>query len=246
MTRTVLLGIAAVVAGCSGTEPRRLSLVDNPRILAITASPAVIGPGETAVLDALVVDRLGPVVDARVSWRACAPWRIVLDPAEQCGPGDSLPLPNAALPAPPGADQVLEIPIIAEADTGDGPPLVAVKRVRFEPEAEQPPLQLSVSALRLDGTEPAMITPGREYTVDVELRASMSPDAEPIDVDINLYATAGEFEDGSLEVEVDAAGMVEPVQTRWLAPADAVDVTFWVVATGPSHVTTWFELEVRR
>ncbi len=235
------IALAVILCACTDSDGRRLSLVDNPRILAIAATPSVIGPGETSVLDALVVDSSGPIADAEVTWRACIPWSVVLDPDVQCGPDVSTPLPQGELQAPAQLEDTLEVPLVAEVTTAAGR-LVAVKRVRLMPEMTALPPELSIEAFHLDGATPDVIEPGREYEVALDLTGVFPDQTEPVDVRVNLYATSGEFADEAITVTFDPTMPADAETTTWRAADDAAPVTFWAIATGPDNVTAWLQI----
>lgn len=92
------IAAAALVAGCDELPFTPASLVDKPRIVAVAADPPVIDFEGASTLTALVLDPSGRdssvdparALDMEVRWRACDPWKLVLEPDRDCGPDDSL------------------------------------------------------------------------------------------------------------------------------------------------------------
>lgn len=226
------------IVGCSDTEDRRLSLVDNPRILAIASTPAVVGAGETARLEALVVDGNGRVADARIEWRACAPWTPVVDPDAQCGPDASLPLMDGEFAAPQVVEEPLRVPIVAEVVV-DGARVVAVKQLWVMPEAPDTVTGLVLSGFHLDGDLAPSIEPGRDYQAGFDVSATLTEEAT---IRLNLYANGGEFDDETIDVDLAPTDDSMPVTTRWTAPEQVEGIRFWLVATGPDNTISWLEV----
>jgi hypothetical protein len=237
--RTLILLLAALsVFACSDTEDRRLSLVDNPRILAVASTPSIVGPGETAQLEALVVDGNGRVSNAIVEWRACAPWTRVVDPDMQCGPDASLPLVDGAFVAPAEIESTVQVPVVAEVEI-DGIRVVAVKQLRIVSEVPETVPSLGLTGFHLDGDLAPTIQPSREYQAGLDVSATL---AEEATIRLNLYANGGEFDDETIEVDVAPTGERVPVTTGWTAPEEVDGVRFWIVATGPDNTISWLEV----
>jgi len=65
---------------CTTSIDVDLSLVDDPRILAIAATPAEAQPGEEVELTALYVDAAGPREGSELSWSLCTARRALAEP----------------------------------------------------------------------------------------------------------------------------------------------------------------------
>jgi len=95
MRTLALLTLMIVAPGCAEDGPSASTLIDAPRILAISAEPPVIGLDGSAEVRTLVVDADGAAVDAAaagLSVRACSPWIALQDPDRDCGPDASVAL----------------------------------------------------------------------------------------------------------------------------------------------------------
>ncbi|WP_428261805.1 hypothetical protein [Haliangium sp.] len=102
-TLVVALAAAVLAAGCDFEEFTPASRIDKPRIIAVSASPPVIGLDGESELTALVVDADGrdstvatehaiDPADLDVRWRACNPWAPVFEPDRDCPTQEALAL----------------------------------------------------------------------------------------------------------------------------------------------------------
>ncbi|MCG8424749.1 MAG: hypothetical protein MJE77_43215 [Proteobacteria bacterium] len=110
-----VLAVIGAGAACDDDSDSPSSLINEPRILAIRADPPVVSLAGSATLTALVADtRI--VADAQsgdgtarggdggeagwsVDFRACNPWRPMVDPARDCRPEDALKLASTGTSA---------------------------------------------------------------------------------------------------------------------------------------------------
>jgi len=203
MRAAVLVALHAVAA-CDDAGIDPITRITAPRVLAITTEPSALALDGELALTVLTVDPAGPRrgLDV-VRMRACAPWKLIADPARDCAGDDALPLASdaaagrvvtsaaelaAAFPAPPGvpappdpwraalaAGLTLQVPIIAEV-TVDGQTLVA----RRDVDVVEPTVQRHnprVAEIRFDGIPTRTLRAGQRYalTATVE-RASLDPD----------------------------------------------------------------------
>lgn len=76
--------LAASVLACTPELAQDLSLVDEPRVLAVEATPAEAPPGAAVQLRALYVDGEGSLADASLAWAWCTARR----PLAELGPLD--------------------------------------------------------------------------------------------------------------------------------------------------------------
>ncbi|MFV8755894.1 hypothetical protein ACNOYE_35535 [Nannocystaceae bacterium ST9] len=74
--------IASACLACAPEFEVDLALVDRPRVIAMIATPAEAGPGETVTLSALVATPEGTSVDATLDWSLCLARR----PLAELGP----------------------------------------------------------------------------------------------------------------------------------------------------------------
>jgi hypothetical protein len=85
---------------CVQADDTRSYLVQEPRILAVLADPAEAAPGESVHFQALWVDEMGPVEDARVRWALCSTPRALTENtsvAQVCAESDEQPLSERSL-----------------------------------------------------------------------------------------------------------------------------------------------------
>lgn len=98
-----LLALTAALTGCDELPFTPSSLIDKPRIAAISAEPPVVAVDGAATLTALIVSPDGRdsgvapdrALDLDIRWRACNPWKPVFEPDRDCAPDDALALPAA-------------------------------------------------------------------------------------------------------------------------------------------------------
>ncbi len=282
------LALAAI--GCADDGPAPSTRIDAPRLLAIAADPPVVGPAGATALRALVVDGDGAQVDAataRVTMRACSPWRPVQDPARDCGPDASLPLPLdgdrarlevaaviARFPPPPGlplpdaggdgadapcplAYDHLDLPVVVEAVVADGAGgavrLTARKHVRLTWSDDVVRTNPRIDALLVDGA------PAGDLAVGAEVRLAVRPARDALDracdgddppalvlepVRINLYATAGDLGDATVDARHDAADVEQLETTRFLPLAPGL-IVLWAIATDDDGGAGWARFELR-
>ena len=259
----------AWLAACDDSQGDPRSLLQEPRILALRASPPVLSPGAVAVLDGLVVGANGEQrADVELRWRACNPWRFVLDPDVDCAPANALALddgvldplallerfpppdgelPDLSTPSEPGSacDEPLrlELPVVAEA-TVDGRRLLSIKRVPVFAEAADRTNPV-LADLMLDG-QPADGTyrPDAVYEIGIAPRRDsldevcVAGEPAPEAVRVHLYTNAGLFDDASVDVLYLADGSVSAELTSWTAPASGT-VTIWLVAIDGDGGVDW-------
>jgi hypothetical protein len=75
-----------LLTGCLPEVAADLSLVDEPRILAVKAEPAEVTPGEPVTLTALYADASGQIAEAPLDWAFCTARR----PLAELGPVNQL------------------------------------------------------------------------------------------------------------------------------------------------------------
>lgn len=263
MKRSLFVCMFCALAACDDFDPEPGWLIAEPRLLAVSAQPPALEPGGSAALDALVVDAAGAQLDAPIDWRACNPWRFVLDPDIDCAPDASLPIDGVLSaddvlgrfeipegtsfepPAPPDDDGCsappeLELPVIAEAVV-DGERLIAIKRI---------PLALSWGSVP-GNPELADASIDRLAGGDGAYDVSVSVDPASLDMEcrggervpevirVYVYATGGDLEEDRVDIVPEADGRVEPATLRWMGSPGA---TMWLVAMDRGGGTTWTHL----
>ncbi len=267
MRARIIVAFALVLAACDGESPAPQSLIAEPRVLAVRAEPPVVAPGELATLDALVVDDRGARLSPPLTWRACDPWRFVLDPDQDCGPEASLPLDGALDPlavlarfpppvgsSPPlaasgdecaGRDLSLPLPVVVETDVG-GQRLVAIKTVLLV-QAPVPATNPGVGAVLLDGDPDATaFEPGREYEVsvaDIAVARDDDCDPGPPRLLVQLYTTGGDIDDDDVGISVPADQTARVPLTTWRAP-EAASVALWILAIDSDGGVGWTRHEL--
>ena len=71
LSRTLALALAASGLACAPELAQDLSLVDEPRVLAVESVPAEAPPGAAVRLRALYVDGDGTLDDGALAWSWC-------------------------------------------------------------------------------------------------------------------------------------------------------------------------------
>lgn len=161
----------------------------------------------------------------------------------------------------PASFAAVEIPIVVEAEI-DGVRQLVTKSLRVAVGGLPAPRRNPrIDALVFDGE---LTPPGAEleFTAGVGHRISARLALEAADpvcdgdlpgaielerFDVNLYSTAGRFDDREIAIELAADGRVAAGETGWSA-TDAADVSLWLIATDGDGGVDWadFRLVGRR
>ncbi|TNF25456.1 MAG: hypothetical protein EP329_23065 [Deltaproteobacteria bacterium] len=204
--------LALVATGCDdmGAEP---SMLDEPRFLAVRATPGALTPGGPLTLEALAWE-----VDG-VTWTGCATAFAPTDPPS-C-PTGALPIGEGnplTLTAPEGVDPLW---VRAEA-TAAADVLPIVRAVRSGAPTDNPVISAIEGA---DGPLPASLAPGATLALRARLDVT-EPDAHIV----SYYTSAGSFEPFRLYGE----GV-----TTLTAPAAPGEATVIAVVRDPDGGTDW-------
>jgi hypothetical protein len=189
--RSALFVTVLALAACDDSPPG--SPVAGPRIIAVLAdSPTIAADGTTRISALTAIDGFPAPADT-VSWRACSPYALVVDPVRDCTGDTALALAvdgdgrgvldaavlasrfEVAVPHIPGADdpcgdQILPVTIVIEADVG-GQRLIAIKTVEI---GVAPPVRTNPVVVHavVDGvpvTDGAVLDGGRRYALGAEV-----------------------------------------------------------------------------
>jgi len=98
--RALVVGVVVVLSACNG-QFKPETLVDSLRVLAITAEPPEVAPGESAQLDILQLDPSRPGGKTTVVWVGCEPDPIDFN-RSACNDTSALLQPTAFATFPPG------------------------------------------------------------------------------------------------------------------------------------------------
>lgn len=171
MSRALVCTVLALAA-CDDGPPG--SPVAGPRIIAVIADPPTVSTDGTTHLSVITAVDGYPVPADAVTWRACSPYTLVVDPLRDCAGDRALELAvdaegravldvaalaerfDVVVPSIPGADdpcgeQVLPVSIVVEAELA-GQQLIAVKTVEV---GVAPPVRTNPVVLHaLHGNEP--------------------------------------------------------------------------------------------
>jgi hypothetical protein len=82
-----------VLIGCQPSLDDRISLVAEPRILAVRTDPAEAAPGQHVTFDALVVDAAGEALSAPIAWGLCTDRKPLAELApfsDRCRHGETI------------------------------------------------------------------------------------------------------------------------------------------------------------
>jgi hypothetical protein len=86
------LALAALaLSACDDSAPR--TLLDGPRVVAVIAEPPTVSATGTSTLTLVTALDGLPTAPDSVSWRACSPGRLVVDPVRDCAGDTAEPLP---------------------------------------------------------------------------------------------------------------------------------------------------------
>lgn len=202
-----LLGV--IGCGDMGAEP---SLLDEPRVLALQATPRAIPTSGTVVLDALVHAGAG------LTWSACAaPWQ------------PSVPLKCATGAIPLGVGAPITVAFPADLDTVyvqlavDGGTPAVLRLTRSDDVSANP----AVTALRVEDDSPLPGTLGVSKTLLVEAVAE-NPDGSEL---VTTYFTTGGKVDPWHTLALGAA--------TWTAPAEPGPVTLTAVVRDANGGVGW-------
>lgn len=212
----VLCALATV--GCS-SELARQSRVDGPRLLAITAEPPEVAPGDRVVVSALWFD--GDEDAPVFHWSHC--------PAPADGSVDRCAGVEEELGS--GAD-LAETSFLAPGDTSTDLVRLSVGAVDA---AKRVQIGSSTTPNHNPGIESFAIDPAGEGA-NVTLDAAADAVEEDEELFVSWFATAGTFDDdrsfgpGPLRFEI-----------HWDPPGDAGAVTMWAVLRDGRGGVTWEE-----
>lgn len=140
----------------------------------------------------------------------------------------------------------LDLPVVLETEV-DGEPLVALKRVPFPmPGSFIERTNPKLGELRVNGDAvPAAVDPGREYELQAapqiaSLDISCDGETRVLEsVRVHVYATAGELDGASIDVEHDAEGTQYAESVTWRAPEDGSEAMLWLVAVDGEGGVDW-------
>ncbi|MEM9488109.1 MAG: hypothetical protein AAGC55_03135 [Myxococcota bacterium] len=120
------LAVAAglLTAGCSDDDDNPSTLINESRILAVSADPPVPTLSGTTALRALLVDPPGTETSPawQVSWRVCDPWQIIGDPTVDCPADQALALQSPDTDTDPGDDGPVAELVLSEVLEAYPPP----------------------------------------------------------------------------------------------------------------------------
>lgn len=249
--------LLVALAACGDSAPDLITVIDEPRVLAILSEPSVLDVDGEIALTPFVVDGNGPRRGDPIRLRACSPWIFVAEPASDCAGTNALPLTLTdgrfkvttaqlleAFPPPGGTtldaaslavaiEAGLEprIPVIAEVEA-DGQTLIARRDLRIVVEANElsNPGLLSV---RFDGNLDPTLRAGRDHAVVLEFVGSSFDPRGPDDprlerFDCYFYSPHGELAEHELDVR-DPEITTETPPNRYTAGAPGDSWLFVVV-----------------
>jgi hypothetical protein len=210
-----------LLVGCQPSLDDRVSLVAEPRILAVRTDPAESAPGERVAFDALVVDATGEPVSAPIAWGLCTDRKPLAELApfsDRCRRGEAIaPIgigPNIAANVP--ADVCRRFgPEVPPSTSTQGRPLDPDETGGF-----YQPVRLAASMGGIDvvALDRLRIACGASRVSAETLslfrqryRANVNPDVAEI----------GVVRNGALAGTVVAPGERVTIRVRWPACADA-------------------------
>lgn len=244
--------LAVMVLGCDDDGVDPITRITGPRVLAVVTEPSALALDGSIRLTALTIDPAGPrsgigaatppggrPVDA-VRMRACAPWKFITNPAQDCVGADALTLSRdssgqfvataeklaAAFPSPPGvvapsdpwrvavaAGVELRVPIIVEVDV-DGVTIVARRDIHVVETAggRQNPI---VSEIRFDGVATQTLRAGQRYDLTLTVDpASLDPqdgdDPDRVLETVDCYFYSAAGDLAKPEVDIEEPDAVVP------------------------------------
>ena len=213
-----------LLAACGDDAADPIEKVTAPRVLAIVTEPSALTLDGEIALTAVTVDPDGPRVVEAVRMRACAPWKIIAEPARDCTGADAIELVHdngriltsaaalaAAFPSPPdvaappdpwrfalAAGLEIRVPIIAEVDVG-GQTLIARRDLEVV-DGTMPRQNPRFTELRFDGVATQTLRAGQRYQLTAAVDRTSLDEREARGmlslegVDCNFYVTAGELD----------------------------------------------------
>lgn len=220
--RALLVALAA----CGSEGPDLITVIDEPRVLAILSEPSVLDVDGEVALTPLTVDGSGPRSGDPVALRACSPWIFVAEPALDCAGANALPFDGRlttaqlldAFPPPDGSPATPEalaiaieagltprIPVIAEVEV-DGVTLVARRDLHVVVDASE----LSdprLAEVRFDGSVTTALRAGEEYALTLAFDPESFDPRNPDDpeqrlerFDCYFYSPQGELAEHEIDV----------------------------------------------
>jgi hypothetical protein len=246
--------LLVALAACSDSGPDLITVVDEPRVLAILSEPSVLDVDGEIALAPMTVDGNGPRSGDPVRLRACSPWIFVAEPAIDCAGANALPFEGTlstaqlldAFPPPdgsPATPEALEIaieagltpriPVIAEVEV-DGQTLVARRDLRIVVDGSEL-TDPRLAEVRFDGTVTTALRAGQQYSLTLAFDPESfdpridDPEQRLERFDCYFYSPHGELAEHEIDVR-EPEQSVETPPNRFTA-GDAGDSWLFVVVT---------------
>jgi hypothetical protein len=244
-----------LLVACDSAGPDLITVIDEPRVLAILSEPSVLDVDGEVALAPMIVDGNGPRSGDPVALRACSPWIFVAEPAIDCAGANALSFDGTlstaqlleAFPPPDGSPATAEalaiaieagltprIPVIAEVEV-NGQTLVARRDLRIVVDSSEL-TDPQLAEARFDGEDIRTLRAGQQYSLTLAFDPASFDPRNPDDpeqrlerFDCYFYSPHGVLAEHEIDVR-EPETSVETPPNRFTA-GDSGDSWLFVVVT---------------